>query len=817
MIRPINRIALIRPILWLLLTLAFSLQPSAFSQPTIPVTWNLTNYTAYPASVSRVQVQPVPPYPQFVDFYGVPENIIFNPGNTPSITNGTVTTNVYTGTLYLITISGPFGVLYKTNFFPNYLTNLSGPFLANQYDLSGFSQWDNLGIGIYFSGTNFLSGISGGSTNAFTNVSITNLSGSIAGLSAVSNGPNLGLTQTNNTNFIAGYAGIAYGGLTVNGPEIVTGNGAFGSGYFANGVTNSGEESISGGIIQPSSSTNSFGNGAWYDDGSGGDIWAKSFTIVGPGNFSGGGAGLANLNASTLASGTVPLARLPSQVVTNNQTNATLGGTFSGNGSGLTNFFSGAPHDWYVSISGNDTNPGNGTNYPFLTITNALTNAYLAGGTNVIHLLSAGIYSIPTNCYLSNNTMISGTDGSAVILYPHTPAGRNGLVIAGDNVTLSGITVDKNDNNGTLNFPIILQKGTNFWMYHCIVSSDSDGLFCCVPNQLSNFFTGTIQESKFFSGFDCGNFDTVGSGIGSQLTFIDSVFTAVLDPAFIYTNGVTAAPHGLRSFISGENGINMLIQGCVFNITNVSTNVTFPSDFGLCIEADNATVTVNNNSYNYGPLCTGIQVGLNFAGELIVQGSLDPKDLQNWFYENGDPVLVNYSSAIYSNVLAIGSFQLQGYNSSNMDYFVDGLGNVTADGTDGGTGFHTTGGAKYSGNGGGLTNLVITVSYPAGTSGFTNGSGGGLALTTNKYTTNQFNTSVMVYLNLTNTAASAVGALYLFQSNGAPRQPIPYSDFSLAGNEPVVISFLLGPGEWFAPTNTVGIYQVKTNEVQLLN
>jgi len=49
----------------------------------------------------------------------------------------------------------------------------------------------------------------------------------------------------------------------------------------------------------------------------------------------GNGSGLADLNASQLTSGTVPLAQLPSAVVTNTESGVTLNGTFTGNGSGL--------------------------------------------------------------------------------------------------------------------------------------------------------------------------------------------------------------------------------------------------------------------------------------------------------------------------------------------------------------------------------------------------------------------------------------------------------------------------------------------------
>ncbi len=54
------------------------------------------------------------------------------------------------------------------------------------------------------------------------------------------------------------------------------------------------------------------------------------------GQFIGNGSGLTSLNAANLT-GTVPLAQLPGNLVTNGQTGVTLGGRFSGNGGGLTN------------------------------------------------------------------------------------------------------------------------------------------------------------------------------------------------------------------------------------------------------------------------------------------------------------------------------------------------------------------------------------------------------------------------------------------------------------------------------------------------
>ncbi len=54
------------------------------------------------------------------------------------------------------------------------------------------------------------------------------------------------------------------------------------------------------------------------------------------GTFSGNGGGLTNLSAASLA-GTIPLAQLPSSLVTNGASGVTFTGTFSGSGAGMTN------------------------------------------------------------------------------------------------------------------------------------------------------------------------------------------------------------------------------------------------------------------------------------------------------------------------------------------------------------------------------------------------------------------------------------------------------------------------------------------------
>ena len=68
-----------------------------------------------------------------------------------------------------------------------------------------------------------------------------------------------------------------------------------------------------------------------------GPIIATNAGNVIAGSFSGNGAALTRLNAAQITSGTLPLAQLPAAVATNGAMGLTMAGTFSGNGAGLTN------------------------------------------------------------------------------------------------------------------------------------------------------------------------------------------------------------------------------------------------------------------------------------------------------------------------------------------------------------------------------------------------------------------------------------------------------------------------------------------------
>jgi hypothetical protein len=152
------------------------------------------------------------------------------------------------------------------------------------------------------------------------------------------------------------------------------------------------------------------------------------------GNFSGNGAGLTSLNASQISSGTIPLAQLPGAVLTNNQTGVTLNGTFNGNGGGLTNL--------------------NGAN-----LTGTIPASQLGG---VVGVANGGTGSDLQNFVdLTSSQNIAGTKnflGSVGIgtLFPRTALDVNGTVTAtnfsGNGAGLTNLNAGNLSGNGTAGF-----------------------------------------------------------------------------------------------------------------------------------------------------------------------------------------------------------------------------------------------------------------------------------------------------------------------------------------------------------------------------
>ena len=140
--------------------------------------------------------------------------------------------------------------------------------------------------------------------------------------------------------------------------------------------------------------------------------------------FVGNGSGLTNLNAANLT-GTIPQSTLPGAVVTNNSTGLTLGGTFNGNGSGL-------------SLSNLTSSVVLTTNQTIL-ITNALNQVMVAGwvggvptigvqGTNNVTALQFGISSGGTSGgTIAAGRMFSVNLNSPFLMFTAVTGANNGV------------------------------------------------------------------------------------------------------------------------------------------------------------------------------------------------------------------------------------------------------------------------------------------------------------------------------------------------------------------------------------------------------
>ncbi len=164
------------------------------------------------------------------------------------------------------------------------------------------------------------------------------------------------------------------------------------------------------------------------------------------GTFSGNGGGLTNLNASQLVSGTVPLAQLPSTVVTNTATGLTLGGTFSGSGGGLTNL--------------NASQLASGT-VPLAQLPSAVvTNNGMATVSSVIYGV-ANLGAVTNNASVTINTASSALQTLAMTA-PSGSGTKNVTLsltgmAAGQNVT---VVISRLDSNGFMTYNVILPSGT---------------------------------------------------------------------------------------------------------------------------------------------------------------------------------------------------------------------------------------------------------------------------------------------------------------------------------------------------------------------
>lgn len=648
----------------------------------ITVNWSFT-----PGNYARLEIKSMPPYPPVVNgAYYTPQDLVFTPGNYLSITTGVVTvTNIYCGIIYKSTLSGPFGSQVSTNFFPLALTNQIGPFAANTYDIAGFNIWDNLGIGIYYSGTNFVQASASAVTNADATVAVTK-----SGITNLISAAPLGATVSN---LIAGFS---------SGLNLTNGSGRVSRIGPYTGPTESAISLYASNADGPLVDLADF-------IASSGSVPAQGMTlnygtVTAPaGNFTGnlnagGNATFGNLQVSTniqlTGGGSVSGASVISS------TNFT-GGGFAGNGSGLTNVNL-QPRAWYVQMGGSDANSGNnwGANNAFLTLTNALFVSSNAGGSNIINL-GIGTFNLPATTngtWITTNQVINGSGYNTLISFPSSGVGAlNGNVgfrLAGDNIALQNFSLGTNSGLVTYDYPVVGPGGKNILIQNVSFNSASDGIVPRIPYQLTNFSSITLINDYFTNEFDGGNWDSSGAAIGSTVYYNGCHFHSTFNSA--YGN---EAWHGIRN--DGNNGVNLTVVNCDF----WGTNGVIGDGTAAAIYANAGTTYLAGNIYNVDSHSTGVLV--NSPTYFLTPVSLAQ-------FVNNTP----FSSAVF---LPSGVFSdLDTYDnldgSGNTDFTVDYQGNIRFSAADGGgkiiwtnsvgttlTIFKTN---TFFGNGAGLTNVT---------------------------------------------------------------------------------------------------------------
>jgi hypothetical protein len=317
------------------------------------------------------------------------------------------------------------------------------------------------------------------------------------------------------------------------------------------------------------------------------------------GAFSGNGSGLTSLNASLLTSGTVPLAQLPTQVVTNNAGTVYLSGTFSGNGGGLTNLsaanlaniallttnqtFSGSNTFSGVAILTNanntlvGTHSGNGAGLTSLNATNLVgtidnarlsTNVALLNGTNVFTgtnrfsnmLVATNVNNQFVGLFTGNGAALtnlaaanlSGTVGLAQLPPSLVTNGASGLSLSGSfNGTGSGLTnVDLGQNSAgaiqALAFTLTSQLAGGDVSYS-VISADvnGDGKPDLIDARYSNPSAFVVFTNNGSGGFVASSTNLLSPGTQPRQTVaadingdgkVDLLFSCQNSTAVVFTN-----------------------------------------------------------------------------------------------------------------------------------------------------------------------------------------------------------------------------------------------------------------------------------------
>ena len=470
--------------------------------------------------------------------------------------------------------------------------------------------------------------------------------------------------------------------------------------------------------------------------------------------------------------GSLPLSQLPAAVLTNSASNVTLTGTFSGNGTGLTNVTAVA------------------TNVPTLT-----------AGSGII---------IVTNGSPITNYTISRTNGGGVQTdYTNTWTGTNtftNTVIATNAAAFNQFAGTFSGNGaGLTNLPAQVLSSTytnavNFSNSADVFAGDGAGL----TNVTAAGLTGTNSSAVSFT--NAGNV-FVGSGAGltslnaSQLTggpwTNASVAGIANSSAYNQSNPVTSA----FATISTNAHLHLTDEwGTTYN-THTNGALTIVMTNGNTLNWSNGGLTLSSNasylSYSNGNL----SVSGGFVGDGSALTNVTATALSGTY--SAPVFLTNTANIFDGNGGGLTNLAAASIEPGSAGISISGNAATATYATNAGTailasnlvsGISITNAiitnTVFSGDGGGLTNLLLTNAAPSLPANF-----GAMAF--NTYYTNTWGRPAFVSVQFASGSDTISNAFYLFSTNSYAFPPVVVA----AGAYNSVRDFLLPPNWWFSITN----------------
>jgi hypothetical protein len=391
-----------------------------------------------------------------------------------------------------------------------------------------------------------------------------------------------------------------------------------------------------------------------------GDTMTGSLNVRGV--ISGDGSGLTNLSASQLTSGTLPLALLPSAVVTNNATGLTLGGTllgyamFAGNANAATSAFTAI--NFSGSLSGD------------VTGTQSATAVSSVGGESAANVASgASAANAATSVATANKIVKRDASG---------------------NFSAGSITL-----GGSLTLPATATATD-------IIYSGSDSLLRA--DNSKNLFVGVNA-----GGLTTGGSRNMGVGYGALFSnTIGSGNTANGSQAlFSNTNGLANTANGEQALYNNTSGNYNTAIGwrALFRNTNGNYNFALGFEAGYFLTTGNSNICIGNvgvasddNIIRIGSAQTqtfiaGVIAGnggglTNLNASQLAGGTIPLAQLPGAVVTNGQAGTVTFNGSLVLPATATaddiiysgGSTLLLADNSDNFFAGV-GAGNLTMSGT----------------------------------------------------------------------------------------------------------------------------------------